>query len=517
MPRAETDREISDFKKRLAWIVANFDTDPRYARFCTKIDDVDAALRRAIKAGTFTVAAGEGAMAWSRAKAGLVAKVYVDWLLRLYPDLTKPQITARTFKEFVARGTAMQEARRRWRRPITFVAKHRRAVADFGKRFYASVDEARALAPALPDFPLVVKKEWIRASPLRLDARTETPWLKAPAPTLRHAAPRLPGLKGDYATYKDSLADTTRRAAITEPQYDGRTFCASAVKFDACGQFIGFDYYLSRYFDFVNTCEILGAELADARLKGALPARFPLRGAPADIFDFPCRAAYPGVNCVTLFLNHSLPGLPGPADRFLLQLRDETQSQAQNMVHILPAGGHQPLSRRAARADTAIRQTVVRELLEELFDVERHYRGADIPENFFEIAEVKKLTSALFSEDDPSARIYLLGFGLDPVTTKPEVLVCIVIDWARVRRRIARPKLRFNWEVRSRAADKPRHRWVTLSRAELMRQAKGRVQALENGVLLDTFPAAAACMQLTAAHLDEILDDFRRAARNRGT
>ena len=513
MPRAETDREIPDFTERLAWIVANLDTDPRYARFCTTIGDVDAALRRAIKAGTLAVAAGDRASSWPRAKAGSVAKVYIDWLLRLYPDLTKSQLAARTFKEFVARGTMVQKARRRWRKPIAFVAKNRKAVSHFGKRYYADVDEAHALAPALPDFPLVVKKEWIRASPLRLDARTETPWLNAAAPALRHSAPRLPGLKGDYATYRDSLADTTRRAAMTEPQYDGRTFCASAVKFDTHGQFVGFDYYLSRYFDFVDTCEILGAELADARLKGALPARFPLRGAPADIFDFPRRAAYPGINCLSLFLNHGLPGLPGTADRFLLQLRDETQSQAQNMVHVLPAGGHQPLSRRAARADTAIRQTVMRELLEELFDVERHDRGADIPGNFFEIAEVKSLTSALFSEDDPSARIYLLGFGLDPVTTKPEVLVCIVIDWARVRRRLARPKLRFNWEVRSRA-NKPRHRWVTLSRAELMRQAQGRVQALENGVLLDTFPAAAACMQLTAVHLDDILYDFRQAARD---
>jgi hypothetical protein len=134
------------------------------------------------------------------------------------------------------------------------------------------------------------------------------------------------------------------------------------------------------------------------------------------------------------------------------------------------------------------------------------YKQPDTWEDFLEYSDVGKLVNVFFRGKRPAARIFLLGFGLDPATLKPEVLATVLIDWDVVCDRRKDLKLVFNWEVQSKLEKRTRHQWAKLSRGELIRQAVGGLQSIE-GTYLDVLPAGAACMRLTAFHYEFLLNE----------
>ena len=501
-------RRIQHFKERIDWILENLDCNADFARFCTKTDDIQAAFKQAYLQGTFVPKrfGGWSEKTWHRAmSSGTVPDAYIEWLCALFPDLNPDWLTFERLENFLSYGSGLARSRTRWRAAIEFLSENRQKVAEWIKPFYRAVDASQEDGFRPRAFPLIVGDQWIRSRPLQLAEDTESDWLSQPAQGISFPPQKLEGLSGDYISFKGAVTYRKRRAIFAEPQHNGEIFCVDRVNLSDEG-FVGFSYYLSHYYDYVNTSEVLGAEVADWMLthEGAGPPNaFPLRGTPANAFDWANRAAYPGVNCLTIFLGYREQNRLERGDYFLLHKRDETQLQAQNTTHVLPAGGHQPFAKGASKPDTAIWRTVVREFLEELFDKEELYRQPETWEDFLVKRGVANLVRLFFRRSDPLAKIFLLGFGLDPVTLKPEVLVAITIDWARLESSGPPPKLSFNWEVKAGKAQSSRHQWVPLSKENLLMQARGRVQSIGDA-FLDTLPAGAACMELAAVHFDEI-------------
>lgn len=498
---------VQDFRSRVEWIVHNLDPNPEYRRFVSEVNDVFFALEEAIKANTFATGPQErvpGKRTWeSCLKSDSVPSIYIDWMYALFPDLVAEHLTAKTFDQFLVYGDAIQAHRERWKPAIRCFAEERSKLAQIAKGFYREVDRSHDLDIEGFEFPLLTQDGWIRSEPMKLSEHTESAGLRNPEPGRSFEPRKLLGLRGNYSAYKGALAYATRRIVKTEPQHNGEIFCVKTVKMDNRG-FTGFEYFLSRYFEYINTCEVLGAELADWHLGNAIsetPPTLPFRGEPSSAFELDNRATYPGVNCLSIFLNYSEARLPR-GNYFLLHKRDETQLQAQNSVHVVPSGGHQGYAKGGWREDTAIWRTVVREFAEELFDQENLNQQPDTWENFLDYKDVRKIKRAFFDDPNPAAKVYLHGFGLDPITLKPEVLVTIIIDWDIVRARIEKPRLKFNWELQTkRQKSGTRHQWAALSEQELLRQARGGVQTIGD-VFLDTLPAGAACMMQTARHYD---------------
>lgn len=503
MPRKQNPR-IARFRDRIGWVINNLDTDPRYLRFCRNSDDIYSALEKAKSRETLPSSFLVPSLkTWKRTlETDSVPPGIIDWMCMLFPDLAQEHLTSRKYEDFESTGAPIQRARKRWGDAIEYFAKKRNEVSAVAKRFYRDFDASQQMGFPVPDFPLLTLAGWIRNVPFALDEHAEDAHLSDPKPGVAYPKLKLEGLLGGYASYKGSIS--YRKSGRTEPQHNGEIFCVNHV---LCKDgFVGFEYRLSHYFDYVNTSEVIGAELSDWMLKqgGNLPTTFPFRGTPSAAFEFAGRAAYPGVNCLSIFLNYSEPGRLAEGNYFLLHKRDETQLQAQNCVHVLPAGGHQPFAKGGDRSDTALWRTAVREFFEELFNKEKLTKQPDTWEDFLQHEDVRQLCTIFFTGLDPAARIFLFGFGLDPTTLKPEVLLAIVINWQKAKYQMNRIELSFNWEVRAGHSGTSRHQWVKASKEELMRQAKGGVQSIGD-TFLSTLPAGAACMKMAAKHYEYIL------------
>jgi hypothetical protein len=500
---------IPDFDKRVEWMVENLDPEPSFRRFVIDPNDIFTALEDAARSGLFAVALTERVphrRTWQLAlQNDSVPSLIIEWICALYPDMTRSQLLVDDITTFLALGEQIEKARERWKPAVRLYAEERAYLSERALEQYREFDSSGPLAINGIGFPLLTQDGWVRSTPIELSETSEDAHLLEPEPARKFAPPKLVGLQGSFASYKGALAYRNRRVIKTEPQHNGEIFCAYDVVQDESG-FVGFRYQLAKYFDYINTCEVLGAELADSLLtnpKSLQHVFLPLRGDPARAFDFSWRAAYPSVNCLAIFLNYSDARRP-KGNYFLLHKRDETQLQAQNTVHVVPAGGHQGFAAGSGRRDTALWRTIVREFCEELFNVEDLYKQPDSWEDFLLHPRVAKIRDVCFREQDPAARIWLHGFGLDPVTLKPEVIATIVVDWAKVLMRWERPKIEFNWELQKKVKkDGTRDQWVPLSKAELLRQARGSVQSLGDR-FLSTLPAGAACLLQTHRHYDLI-------------
>lgn len=528
MPR-KANPKIVGFGERVEWIIKYLDPNPLYARFISKPADVLMAMNKAVGSGHFQLLSNYGERRrshpgfteewWRTAlRTGNVSPDFIGWLYALYDDLKSPQMEAATLEQFLSLGLPIKAARDFWGPSVRYFAENRKKLHASAMAFYDQVQD-HGLDKSFPvPFPLLIQLGWIRAEPMALEEHTEAATLESPGPFRSFDQPgSLQGLSGDYINYRGTLGASHRRAVRLEPQHNGEIFCARDIVTDDNG-FIGFRYDLGRYFDYINTSEVLGTELAkwaldhnsDAKL---LPARFDLRGQPSDAFDLGNRATYPGVNCLSVFLNYSEPEKlkePGKlkepeklksGNYFLLHKRDETQLQAQNSIHVVPAGGHQGFAKGAQREDTAIWRTVVREFAEELFNKEKLSNQSETWSDFALHRDVKTILETFFSGQNPAAKIYLHGFGLDPVTLKPEILCTIVIDWSKLT--TPKPALKFNWELQTNDPKVTRHQWVPLSKDALVREATEQRQLIGDR-RLDALPAGAACMLLTALHYERL-------------
>ncbi len=513
--------KISDFAQRLDWILRYLDPYPGYARFTTSTNAIYNAYAKAVAAGSFPIGnprqidaayphetlslSPKGESVWEGyLRNENPSKEMLDWLVTLYPDLTLEHLLVPTLEEFFERGEPVKVAKERWGAPVQMYSKQRKSLQDAALEFYDAGGDERYLTKSGHKIPLLLKNGWIRERPLLLVEGGENEHLLPLRQARDRPVKNLPGLNGEFITYRGKIGFPAREKVNQEPQHNGEIFCAESVLKDQAG-FVGFEYRLGTYFDYINTSEVLGVELANWLINNpskTLDRPLPFRGSREDAFELSNRAAYPGINCLTVLLNYSSKKFQLPRNNyFLLHKRDETQMQAQNSVHVIPAGGHQGIAADAIKEDTAMWRTLVREFAEELYDKEDLSRQSSSWIDFLanrDILEIKRL----FDAPSPAVKPYLMGFGLDPITLKPEVLCVEVIDWDVARQKIENPEFKFNWEVQTDDPSVTRHTFRPLSRELLVSHATRRLLKTGDGPHLDPLPAGAACMLLANEHFE---------------
>lgn len=508
--------QIRDFRQRAEWIRLNLDPFPKYGRFLHDVNDIYKALDNAVKSNTYQLGLVSDLekdrkvpnltkRTWNTAlKDDSVSPAFIDWMCELFPDLQREHLLCETLDEFLRVGKPIQDARDHWAESIRFFSRHRKKLHAAAMAYYANSSNRNVKTHGGHPFPLLTQAGWIRSSPLLLTEDTEHAILEMPGPIRSYRPRSLRGLRGAYVNYRGTLGFPNRYQVFKEPQHNAEIFCAREVLLKD-GEFVGFTYDLSMYFDYINTCEVLGAELSEWVLSnplGNLPDKFVIRGTPESAFDLTNRAAYPGVNCITILLNYKERSkLNG--HYFMLHKRDETQLQAQNTVHVVPAGGHQGFAAGAQPEDTAIWRTMVREFAEELFNREDLYKQSQTWSEFLRHDDVAKVKRLFFDGPRACAKVYMYGFGLDPITLKPEVLCAIIIDWRLVQSRSVGTKFEYSWELQTNKAGETREQFVPLSLENLVIQATQRRQSIGDQ-RLDALPAGAACMLLTAKHFKEL-------------
>lgn len=179
---------------------------------------------------------------------------------------------------------------------------------------------------------------------------------------------------------------------------------------------------LGSYFDFYNTCEYLGYEMAYARRiegkKGALsadslPCRFGKGTKVLDVFDTGNRFAGLGINTVTV-LHNVLDDGDKPGSFFLLHKRSQKVAEGIGSYHVIPAGSYQPAGDETDVAPETMEITVLREFGEEIC-------GYD---EFFDLKAPALLEGKMLDKLEP----VFLGIGFEPLNTKAEVLSALIID-----------------------------------------------------------------------------------------
>lgn len=413
-------------------------------------------------------------------------------LREIYPSMPFEVLTTGTFADFEVATAQVTAARNRWADATKHVASHRDELAKLAKQYYQTVDASHDYRPVEdgPVFPLITQPGWLLEEPVLL---TETDPV---AKLQRHIDDakgfELAGWKAPYWMIKKALMGIKSGARLT----NGPTFRVSEISAD--GRKINLKYSCGWYFNYIDTCEALGAELADFAIHNAGkvpgPDDLPLRGEPERVFDFRNRSAFPGVNCLLILKNYfegtNSDERKRMRDEFLMHFRPGTTLEAQNTWHVVPAGGHQPLTDSfVSDEDQSLWRSAVREFVEEVFNKEEaaKYRKSGV--SFLDHPEVKPIVDKVFRKDGV-AKIYLMGMGLDPVTTKLEILVAIVVDWKKFMTRAEGLKIEANYE------GKIVHRELTkdMLLAAATRGEDGR----------PVLPAGSACLLMAHKFLDRL-------------
>lgn len=424
MPKKDNCYDIERFGDRVNWMARHLQHNEK-ARLPTA---TSAEVHRCIVDLGHEIGVERTWQRYTKAKAPIPHTV-VKGLLDVFPDLTEDMVTCRAYAEFERKTEALTKCHMRWNAAIRCMAAERTELAAVAKRYYvaAGVDEA-------PSFPLVVRKDWIPAMPIEMTQTSPVVNFRRGSPASKVA--RLDGINIDYVEMK--ARNSSRRPTNGD--------CYRLMNIRRVETSLEFDLQDTCYFDYINTCEILGIEIADQYLSHqsnvgfegtfvCMPdsAMLPRRGDPRLIFDFGNRAAFAGVNCFLMIRNFSNGPDGCKKHKFYFHNRTENTLEAQNTLHVVPAGGHQPCEEAFGnQKDVSLWRTAVREFCEELFNKEDAAEAKRDGQDFLERKEVRGQLGAFINSG--AAQFYLLGVGLDPLTTKPEFLVAIVVDWPKAQR-----------------------------------------------------------------------------------
>lgn len=358
-------------------------------------------------------------------------------------------------------------------KPITdrsvfdFKMDRRGHLARVAKHFHRAVDET-------PDFPLIAKQAWLpqeMTSLVRIDEH-----LRFLGRSQQDVEPfELPLFGG--RTCAEWSRDMNREMKL------GPGFSYRLISVDT--EVPSLAFCGSDYLSYYNTCEALAFELAEwcvrhsGRQHEVSPIDLPRRGVPERIFDFSTRNCVVGQNTLLIFFD-------GPnGDVFFLHDRTSTSiAEAQNTLHVVPAGTFQPDSYAGAQPrDFSLRRAIWRELAEELLGQAEVESFAMNGEDFMTGAKLRPFIEA---ERNDQLKIFFLGLGLDPVTTKPEILLCIAVNARAVGIRSYEETFTDNWEGAHFTAP-----WSSKVLADFSTDQR-------------MLPAGAACLTMAIRHFDKL-------------
>jgi len=406
-------------------------------------------------------------------KTDSVPQRLIDGLCAMFPTV-RPDYLALPFREFERQLGDRAAKGRQFVEAATYYRSNRLKLTRWIRAYYGEAGSP---------FPVIHRKGWILGAPFELDPlpthglraeegliawdRTAGP---APTPPLLPNGLRLHEL---LRRHNPKLHNGTCYRLLEVAVRNGRpamTFC------------------LGRYFDYLDSCEILAVEAARAVLQSSassVGADLPLRSSLGDVFDLRSRTAIPGVLTLVLLLNHSA------GDVFLYHQRSDAVEEGPNSLHVVPAGSFEPSAADDSwhERDFSLRRNVLREFGEELLGKKTFQTYKERGEDFATDPMIRVISSLL---DKRIAKLFFFGVGLDPITTQPEILTCLVLNMRDLLARIdLKDPFQNNYEGKYRTGSLTANQLEELAANE------------------STMPGGAACMLLAARHLPTLLKGFR--------
>jgi hypothetical protein len=383
---------------------------------------------------------------------------------------------------------------------------------EYYKKYVGKGERIRFLKVNGLEIPLIVPEGWMLERPVEL-SDVKLVW-----------DDEVPRLEWRWDGFADFLRSIGKRI-INNPIY-------RLVDIGVDGERLRLNFTSGWYEDYIETCEALVWELAREVVRkrryslwwemfkhwrGVFPYKTFLRRKILDfdfeefmdlryrsmvgLTDFRSRCAAVGINTLTVISLRDV----GKSARFnlgnrlmmFIHHRGRDVAEAAGMVHVIPAGIFQPLSRFDSyrHLEFSMERNVMREFGEELLDKEVYIglEGANHPNAPFEKdVELKRLYS-LFRKK--AVKLFFFGVGIDPLTTKPEVLTLALVDGDALFAKIPRLKsyVEANWEGRN-VSQVPftRENIEGLIRENLIRKP-------------EMLPAGAGCLALAYKYFDEIM------------
>lgn len=231
-----------------------------------------------------------------------------------------------------------------------------------------------------------------------------------------------------------------------------------------------FHFCPGNYFDFLNSCECLSYELANAIVTHKF-AREIIRNADqqnyhkvvslllehddlvpiracSDPFDFHSRFTAFGT-CALVVIKRSKK-----ASLFLLNTRSHQLSETPGLQHIIPAGTFQPdfSDNRFHQIEFSFTENIFREFTEELLSDE-NLRSDPLP--VFDFQDIYSKQGKQLRKDVIDSKnfdLLYLGLVVDPINLKPEILTVLILHEAYLKH-ISGPNLETSWETEGGALD----------------------------------------------------------------
>jgi hypothetical protein len=288
------------------------------------------------------------------------------------------------------------------------------------------------LGPRWEATSLLVPLGWMLAHPLHLDPdagavgirAVAEPGQRAPA-VLREALRLARPLTADGLRHERIIDAIVELEDPPASKYVNRD-CYRIVDFEVAGDGARLELVQTTYFEALNEAIPLECEVAEALRPAtegvpAEPVALPIRAALGDPFALGNRTTVGSVS--TLVLRRAADGTA----EFWLHAR-RTVGMVGGQTHVVPTGVFQP----AVDADPAIFardaapwHTVLRELTEELLGVWDADARAVAPDAYDTQPPLADIEAA---RRDGTARPWLVGAGLDPLSYWFELLTVLVVD-----------------------------------------------------------------------------------------
>jgi hypothetical protein len=269
-----------------------------------------------------------------------------------------------------------------------------------------------------------------------------------------------------------------------------------------------FKFCPGRYYDYLNSCEYLGFELATTIIKNptikskldqggkdsinevvdillANPTYLPLRS-NSELFDFNARSTAFGTTTFTIVKRSRKPA------QFIMNRRSHKLSETPGLLHVIPAGTFQsnfPTDSFHTQ-EFSFTENIVREFIEELID-DRQLRGN--PQLVFTRNDMFSEAGLAFHKivyESNNMDLLYLGTVIDPINLKPEILTVFIIHEAYLCL-ICGGILNPSWETESEGI-------------ELYELSKQTISSLLSNNLL--VPTGKAHLLLVLKHLDYLKD-----------
>jgi TIR domain-containing protein len=226
--------------------------------------------------------------------------------------------------------------------------------------------------------------------------------------------------------------------------WNGRTFSLRSVNWGPTGPRVSCS--VNRYYDAINTCDVLEAELRDALLDASrankrssfmqLYATLPLRhavhdgatGVAALESAWSCRRTSAAIAVSTLLVVNT-----GPAYRYYVRRRSTSVAVHADLYHVVPSFMFQPTARLTdEHREFSVTHNVLREFAEEVFS--KHSRvgtesSVDPYDHFYSMPQVRSTRALL---NNGGAELKVTGLALNLLNLRPEILTVLVIhnsDW----------------------------------------------------------------------------------------